>query len=180
MKTQHSLTYRYLSWTTGHLIRLEGRSFHLVIQGWTLSIIMPRTIISFKTFLKSDDYFHAHLRCIFTVLDLYPFDVCRLGLKKSIMKIQRYFRQNFTHVPFSYFVQKNSHRMNPYFISDLCVSHAIFLLCWTQNSFYCFCLLRILWKMINCSCRQAFPIPVSAPWLILDMQSYNPCVVLAA
>ena len=42
---------------------------------WTLSIIMPRTIISFKTFLKSDDYFHAHLRCIFTVLDLYPFDV---------------------------------------------------------------------------------------------------------
>ena len=60
---------------TGHLIRLEGRSFHLVIQGWTLSIIMPRTIISFKTFLKSDDYFHAHLHCIFTVLDLYPFDV---------------------------------------------------------------------------------------------------------
>ena len=36
---------------------------------------MPRTIISFKTFMKSDDYFHAYLRCIFTVLDLYPFDV---------------------------------------------------------------------------------------------------------
>ena len=96
VKTQHWLTYRYLSWTTGHLIRLEGRTFHLVIQGWTLSIIMPRKIISFKTFLKSDDYFHARLRCIFTVLVRFVPIWCRLGLKKCVMKIQRYFRQNFT------------------------------------------------------------------------------------